>query len=138
MQFDGDKWLEGASQVGLAFFGGLIGALMRREASSWQTAMLGAVGAGFVGFLVAKLCHATGVSDDLTFVFVGVSGWLGAARTIDYLERLIESRLGVRFPHDKVGQDDKEVKTSDETKSYTEEPAKADNTVSVTPKVDQP
>jgi hypothetical protein len=98
MQIDSDKWVESASQVGLAFFGGLIGALMRKEASNWQTAMLGAIGAGFVGLLVAKLCHATGMSDDLTFVFVGVSGWLGAARTIDYLEKLIEGRLGVRFP----------------------------------------
>jgi hypothetical protein len=89
---------QSAGQAALAFFGGLIGALMRREASTWQTAMLGALGAGFVGLLVAKLCHATGVSDDLTFVFVGVSGWLGAQRTIDYLERLIENKFGVKFP----------------------------------------
>jgi LydA holin phage, holin superfamily III len=112
-----DELYESAGQVGLAFFGGLIGALMRREASSWQTALLGALGAGFVGLLVAKLCHATGVSDDLTFVFVGVAGWLGAARTIDYLERLIESRLGVRFPDVKESQA-KPKETSDETKSY--------------------
>jgi LydA holin phage, holin superfamily III len=81
---------------------------MREEASSWQTAMLGALGAGFVGLLVAKLCHAGGVSDDLTFVFVGVSGWLGAQRTIDYLERLIESKFGVKVEPEK----------SDETNSY--------------------
>lgn len=109
MNIDNDKWFESLSQVALAFFGGLIGALMRKEASSWQTAMLGALGAGFVGLLVAKLCHAGGVSDDLTFVFVGVSGWLGAQRTIDYLERLIESKLGVKFPGE----------NSDETNSYT-------------------
>lgn len=93
-----DGILESASQAGLAFFGGLIGALMRREASNWQTAMLGALGAGFVGLLVAKLCHATGVSDDMTFVFVGVSGWLGAARTIDYIERMLEGKIGVALP----------------------------------------
>lgn len=93
-----DGILESASQAGLAFFGGLIGALMRREASNWQTAMLGALGAGFVGLLVAKLCHATGVSDDMTFVFVGVSGWLGAARTIDYIERLLEGKIGMAMP----------------------------------------
>lgn len=95
-----DGLAQSAGQIALAFFGGLIGALMRREASSWQTAMLGAVGAGFVGLLVAKFCHATGVSDDMTFVFVGVSGWLGAQRTIDYLERLIEGRFGVKFGPD--------------------------------------
>lgn len=112
MNLDSDKWFESVSQVALATFGGLIGALMRREASSWQTAMLGALGAGFVGLLVAKFCHATGVSDDMTFVFVGVAGWLGAARTIDYLERLLESRLGVKFPPEK----------SDDTDSYTQKP----------------
>lgn len=109
MNIDDNKWFESLSQVALAFFGGLIGALMRKEASTWQTAMLGALGAGFVGLLVAKLCHAGGVSDDLTFVFVGVSGWLGAQRTIDYLERLIESKLGVKIEPEK----------SEETISYT-------------------
>lgn len=99
MKIDAEAWYTGLGQVALAFFGGLIGALMRREASSWQTALLAACGAGFVGFLVAKFCRATGVSEDLTYAFVGVSGWLGAARTIDYLERLIEARLGMRFPH---------------------------------------
>jgi len=108
MQFESDKWIDSLSQVALAFFGGLIGALMRKEASTWQTAMLGALGAGFVGLLVAKLCHAGGVSDDLTFVFVGVSGWLGAQRTIDYLERLIESKFGVKIEEEK----------SDETNTY--------------------
>lgn len=111
MNIDNDKWFESLSQVALAFFGGLIGALMRKEASTWQTAMLGAIGAGFVGLLVAKLCHAGGVSDDLTFVFVGVSGWLGAQRTIDYLERLIESKLGVKI-------DDDPANKSEETNSY--------------------
>lgn len=98
MKIDFDEWYATCAQAALAFFGGLIGALMRREVSSWQTALLAACGAGFVGFLVAKFCRATGVSEDLTYAFVGVSGWLGAARTIDYLEKLIEARLGTRFP----------------------------------------
>lgn len=117
MNLDNDKWFETLSQVALAFFGGLIGALMRKEASSWQTALLGAIGAGFVGLLVAKLCHAGGVSDDLTFVFVGVSGWLGAQRTIDYLERLIESKLGIPL--------EDEPKMSEETDGYTRKPSPA-------------
>ncbi len=101
MKFDPDAWYTGLGQVALAFFGGLIGALMRREASSWQTALLAACGAAFAGFLVAKFCRATGVSEDLTYAFVGVSGWLGAARTIGYLERLVEPhlvRMGVMRP----------------------------------------
>lgn len=98
MKIDFDEWYATCAQAALAFFGGLIGALMRREVSSWQTALLAACGAGFVGFLVAKFCRATGVSEDLTYAFVGVAGWLGAARTIDYLEKLIEARLGTKFP----------------------------------------
>jgi hypothetical protein len=97
-----DEFYETLSQAALASFGGLIGALMRKEASTWQTALLGAIGAGFVGLLVAHFCHATGVSDDMTFVFVGVSGWLGAQRTIDYLERLIEGKFGVKFEPDEA------------------------------------
>jgi hypothetical protein len=117
--FDGIA--QSAGQVALAFFGGLIGALMRREASTWQTAMLGAIGAGFVGLLVAKLCHATGVGDDLTFVFVGVSGWLGAQRTIDYLERLIEGKFGVKFEPENKGTEStgggQSERNQDESKS---------------------
>ena len=122
MQMDSDKWFESLSQVALAFFGGLIGALMRKEASTWQTAMLGALGAGFVGLLVAKLCHAGGVSDDLTFVFVGVSGWLGAQRTIDYLERLIESKLGVKIEPDggEKSEETTSYKTINENKDTIE------------------
>ena len=67
-----------------------------RQAAAWPNSGYWPI--GFVGFLVAKFCRATGVSEDLTYAFVGVSGWLGAARTIDYLERLIEARLGTRFP----------------------------------------
>jgi hypothetical protein len=116
-----EELYQSAGQAGLAAFGGLVGALMRKEASTWQTAMLGAVGAGFVGLLVAKACHALGVSDDLTFVFVGVSGWLGAARTIDYLERLIESRIGVKLPRADAPAD-----TPDETNGYKAPDAERD------------
>lgn len=106
MKADFDAWYTGIGQVALAFFGGLIGALMRKEVSSWQTAALAAAGASFVGFLVAKFCKAAGVGEDLTYAFVGVAGWLGAVRTIAYLERLIEQRLGARFPHRLPGKVD--------------------------------
>lgn len=98
MNLDTSEWFGNLSNAGLAFFGGLIGALMRKETATWQTALLGACGAAFVGLLVSKFCHATGVSDDMTTVFVGVSGWLGASRTIDYLEQVLEARLGVKLP----------------------------------------
>jgi hypothetical protein len=91
------RYYTDAAQVAIAAFGGMIGAHMRREARSLRTSVVGGVGAGFVGFLVAKFCHATGVSDDMTYVFVGVSGWLGAARTIDILEKFIEGRLTIQL-----------------------------------------
>lgn len=103
-----DGITQGIGQFFLALFGGCIGAMMRKEASTWQTALLGGIGAGFVGLLVAKFCHATGVSDDMTFVFVGVAGWLGAQRTIDFLERMIEEKLGVHIDR---GADNADVTT---------------------------
>lgn len=82
-------------QVLLACLGGLISALMRQEATSWRGAILAAIGAGFAGFLVAHLCHAVDLSDDWTYVFVGVSGWLGAARTLSYLEAIFDARFRI-------------------------------------------
>lgn len=123
MKADFEAWYTGLGQVALAFLGGLIGALMRREASSWQTALLAAAGAGFVGFLVAKFCRSAGLSEDLTYAFVGVAGWLGAARTIDYLERLIETRLGARFPHRRATDEQPDVPGA-----QADQPKTVDNT----------
>lgn len=132
MSFDDEKWLQSFSQVALAFFGGLIGALMRKEAASWQTALLGAFGAGFVGLLVAKFCSATGLSPDMTFVFVGVAGWLGAARTIDYLEKIIEARLGVRFPDRENGD---KVKAGETIHAHSDE--MSEDKSNTTPPIDR-
>ena len=83
------------TQAVLAATGGLIGILMREERGGWPHALLGAAGAGFVGLLVAHLCSAFNLSDDFTFVCVGVAGWLGAERTIYYLERFLLKRLSI-------------------------------------------
>lgn len=99
-----DRVNTGLGQVILAFLGGLISALMRREASTWQTALLGACGAAFAGFVVAHMCRATGLSDDWSYVFVGVSGWLGAARTIGYVERLLVRHTGLEMPDDSLAE----------------------------------
>lgn len=88
-----DRLNTSVGQVILAFLGGLISVLMRKEVSSWKAALLAATGAGFAGFLVAHLCHAVDLSDDWTYVFVGVSGWLGAARTLSYLEAIFDARF---------------------------------------------
>lgn len=89
MSWDRDSLLASAAQAGLAAVGGLIGGLMRKEYATIRESIIGACGAGFVGLLVAKFCHGSGMSDDTTFVCVAVSGWLGATRTIDVLQRAL-------------------------------------------------
>lgn len=85
------------AQAALAAAGGLIGILMRDEPGGWPHMLLGAVGAGFVGLLIAHGCHAMGLSDDYTFVCVGVGGWLGAERTLSFLERYLLKRFNIQM-----------------------------------------
>lgn len=98
MDFDRESLITSLAQAGLASFGGLIGGLMRKEYATIGQSVVGALGAGFVGVLVAKLCHGSGMSDDTTFVCVAVAGWMGAARTIDLLQRtLARTPLGAKW-----------------------------------------
>ena len=89
----------------LAATGGLIGTLMRDEPGGWPHMLLGAVGAGFVGLLIAHGCHALAMSDDSTFVCVGVSGWLGAERTLALLERYLLKRFNIQADSGESGAD---------------------------------
>jgi len=98
MQWDRESLIASAAQAGLAAVGGLIGGLMRKEDTTVRESIIGALGAGFVGLLVAKFCHGSGMSDDTTFVCVGVAGWLGATRTIDVLQRALSRMpLGMKW-----------------------------------------
>src|SRR6201998_2737856 len=90
-----DRINTSVGQVILAFLGGLISVLMRKEVSSGKGPVLAATGGGVAGFCVAHLCHAVDLSDDWTYVFVGVSGWLGAARTLSYLEAIFDARFRI-------------------------------------------
>ncbi len=107
-------------QTVLAATGGLIGILMRDEPGGWPHMLLGAVGAGFVGLLVAHGCHAVGLSDDFTFVCVGVSGWLGAERTITYLERFLIKRFNIEKPSGETGAADNVRSFEDERRKRGE------------------
>lgn len=104
MSFDRDSFLANAAHAALAAIGGLIGGLMRKEDTTIQESLLGAIGAGFVGLLVAKFCHGSGMSEDTTFVCVGVAGWLGATRTIDVLQRAL-SRMPLGMKWDNKSDD---------------------------------
>lgn len=100
MAWDRESLLASAAQAALAAFGGLIGGLQRKEYATLGQSVIGALGAGFVGILVAKFCHGSGMSDDTTFVCVAVAGWMGASRTIDILQRAfartpLGAKLGV-------------------------------------------
>lgn len=118
-----DALYEYAVQAALAATGGLIGALMRDEPGGWPHVLLGAVGAGFVGLLMAHMCHAFGLSDDLTFVCVGVAGWLGAERTITYLEKILAKRLNIEpIGSDKGGADNVHSFTDELRKRGNREP----------------
>lgn len=79
--------------VVLAILGGAIGDASR--GNGWRHSVLSGVGAGFVGLLVSKLCHYAALPDDVTFVVVGIAGWLGASRSMQVIEALIEKKLGL-------------------------------------------
>ena len=86
---------QGLEMILLAATGGTISILLRHEAANWRQAVLGGLGAGFAGYLVMHLCHAAALSDDWTAVFVGVSGWMGAARTLTMLEAIFDARFRI-------------------------------------------
>jgi hypothetical protein len=90
-----DKNINDFGQALLAALGGLIGVLMRKETGGWHWAILSAFASGFIGFLVAKACRAGGISDDMTYVIVGMSGWIGALRAGAFLERITLGKVGV-------------------------------------------
>lgn len=113
MDLDRESLIASVKFAILAAAGGLIGGLLRKEVTTVRESVIGAFGAGFVGLLVAKFCHGSGMSDDTTFVCVGVAGWLGATRTIDALQRwLARGPLGMKWQQDPPQPDetDKETK----------------------------
>lgn len=90
-----EKNLTDAAQALLAGGGGIISALMRKDARNWKEALLEGLGATFLGFVVAKVCRASGIGEDMTIVFVALSGWIGAAQTSGVLQYALSKRLGI-------------------------------------------
>lgn len=85
--------------AGFAFFGGVMGYIMRcldrKQAVSPLRTFVEGGAAAFVGIIVMLLCQAMNLSPQWTGVIVGVCGWLGATATIQMLERLVARKLGV-------------------------------------------
>ena len=99
MAWDRESLITGALQAGLAGLGGLIGGLLRKELTTVREAIIGAMGAGFVGVLVGKFCHGSGLSDDNTFICVALAGLIGAERSIAMLQRALgKTPFGGKWP----------------------------------------
>ena len=92
-------WLKQLAYSTFAAFGGMMGYLMRtmdkKQPLSFVRAVVEALGAGFVGYIVLQLCSAMRLSPEWTGVVVGVLGWLGANASIRLLERVVIKKLGL-------------------------------------------
>lgn len=91
--------LRGAAYAIFAFIAGFLGYLLRTLDAgahvSWARALLESFSAALVGLLVMWICQSAGLSQQWTAVSVGVSGWLGANASIQVLQRLVWSKLGL-------------------------------------------
>ena len=92
-------WLITGLYAGFAFFGGVMGYIMRcfdkKESVNPLRVFVEGGAAAFVGIIVMLLCQAMNLSPQWTGVIVGVCGWLGATATIQMLERMVAKKLGV-------------------------------------------
>lgn len=94
--FDGWKWL---GLVVLAAVGGVLSKLMTTMKAGapvlfWPTFVQG-MSSGFVGLLLMWLCESAHLSFQWTAVTVGVGGWLGAEASIQLIQRLVYSKVGL-------------------------------------------
>jgi hypothetical protein len=104
LQPDHWEWFKLLLYSAVAALGGTLGYLMREMDSGnklgfWPTILQG-LSAGFVGGLVYLACHAANLSYEWTGVIVGVCGWLGANASIQFLERFVFKKLGIKVIDD--------------------------------------
>lgn len=105
-----DPWQEWVTYIrfigygAFSSFAGLCGHLLRTmddgKPVHWKRAAIEGASAGFVGILVLLACGAMHLSEEWTGVIVGVSGWLGANATIQFLEKVILKKLGLTKTED--------------------------------------
>ena len=93
------SWVRFIGYGTFASFAGVCGHLLRTmdegKPVHWKRAAIEGASAGFVGVLVLLVCQAMALSEEWTGAIVGVSGWLGANATIQFLERVILKKLGL-------------------------------------------
>src|ERR1700754_4408205 len=76
---------------------GALGYIMRtmdaHEKVSWKRALVEFFSSGLVGYLSMLLCRSFNMSFELTSVTVGICGWLGAAASIQVLQKFVWKNL---------------------------------------------
>lgn len=102
-----EPFLGGLRAVAYAAFAAVAGALgyiLRTLDSgariSYGRAVVEALSAGLVGLLAMWICQAMGLSQQWTAITVAVSGWLGANASIQVLQRIVWSKLGLNRSHE--------------------------------------
>jgi hypothetical protein len=97
--------IRGVAYAVFAFVAGFLGYLLRTldagAAISYGRALVEALSASLVGLLTMWICQSMGLSQQWTAVSVGVSGWLGANASIQFLQRIVWSKLGLTPQKDK-------------------------------------
>lgn len=93
------EWVSSSFYALLAAAAGFLGYTKREMDKGapwkWQNALVETASSGLVGFLIMQLCQTMGLESGWTGLIVGVSGWLGAAATIQILEYFARDKLGL-------------------------------------------
>lgn len=107
-------WLGALRTAAFALFAacaGALGYIMRtmdaHEKVNWKRALVEFLSSGLVGYLSMLICRSMGMSFELTSVTVGICGWLGAAASIQVLQKFVWKNLGLtnRSAQDAKGSD---------------------------------
>jgi hypothetical protein len=92
-------WLRTGANALFAGCAGALGYVMRtmdaHEKVNWKRALVEFFASAFVGYLSMLICRSMGMSFELTSVTVGICGWLGAAASIQVLQKFVWKNMGL-------------------------------------------
>lgn len=93
------SWLRTGAYALFAACAGALGYVMRtmdaHEKVNWKRALVEFFASALVGYLSMLICRSMGMSFELTSVTVGICGWLGAAASIQVLQKFVWKNLGL-------------------------------------------
>ncbi len=97
---DLNAWLDNLMHTLFAAFVGFMAHVFRTLESKKKVkialSIVHGICSGIVGFMVGQLCKYYGAQPELTWLIVGLAGWVGPEITIHLLETSVRSKLG--FP----------------------------------------